>query len=56
MTRAFRRVVVTDALRRTIAETPDVTVTIIVTARADETLEYEGSLLDLEGLQISCFA
>jgi hypothetical protein len=55
LTRAFRRVVVTDALRRTIAETPDVTVTIIVIARADESLEYEGSLLDLEGLQISCF-
>ena len=36
-------------------EQTDVTVTIIVTARADESLEYEGSLLDLEGLQISCF-
>ena len=46
---------VTDALRRTLAETPDVTVTIIVTARADESLEHEGPLLDLDGLQISCF-
>jgi hypothetical protein len=55
LTRAFRRVVVTDALRRTLAATTEVTVTIIVNARADDTLEYHGSLLDLEGLQISCF-
>jgi hypothetical protein len=55
LTRAFRRVVVTDALRRTLADTAEVTVTIIVSARADDTLEHEGSLLDLGGLQISCF-
>ena len=56
LTRAFRRVVVTDALRRAVADTSEVTVTIIVTARADESLEHDGPLLDLDGLQISCFS
>jgi hypothetical protein len=56
LTRAFRRVVVTEALRRTLAETAEVSITIIVTARADEDLEHDGPLLDLAGLQISCFA
>jgi hypothetical protein len=55
LTRAFRRVVVTDALRRTLAESAEVTISIVVTARADDTPQYEGALLDFDGLQISCF-
>jgi hypothetical protein len=48
--------VVTDGLRRALATTNEVIVTIVVTARADDTTpEWDGSLLDLDGLQISCF-
>jgi hypothetical protein len=56
LTRAFRRVVITDALRRVLAETDRITITIVVSALADEDLEIAGELLDVHGMQISTFA
>jgi hypothetical protein len=59
LTRAFKRVVVTDALRRVLGEGPDeggareLTVTMIVTTDPGD--EHEGQLLDIEGLQLSAF-
>jgi hypothetical protein len=55
LTPAFRRVVVTDALRRVLADTDDLTITIIATAMADEDVQYDGRLLDFEAAQISTF-
>jgi hypothetical protein len=56
LTRAFRRVVITDALRRVLAETDRITITVVVTALADEAIEIGGELLDVTGMQISTFA
>jgi hypothetical protein len=55
LTRAFRRVLVTDALRRIVTSGQDLTVTILVIASADDDIEYEGPLLDINGLQIATF-
>jgi hypothetical protein len=55
LTRAFRRVVVTDALRRVVANRDDLTVTIVVIGSADDDIEYEGPLLDIDGLQVATF-
>jgi hypothetical protein len=54
LTRAFKRVVITDALRR-LPPGADVTVTIVVSADPGEAPEREGSLLVLDGLQITTF-
>ena len=56
LTRAFRRVVVTDALRRVLADGDELTVTIVVSARTDDDPGYEGDLLDFDGMQISQFS
>jgi hypothetical protein len=56
LTRAFRRVVITDALKRVLAETDQITLTITVTALTDDSLEIPGELLDVLGVQISTFA
>jgi hypothetical protein len=55
LTRAFRRVLVTDALRRVVSNRDDLTVTIVVIGSADDDIEYEGPLLDIEGLQVATF-
>ena len=54
LTRAFRRVLVTDALRRVLADSDAVTTTIVTTA-ADGAMEYDGSLLDVGGVQLATF-
>jgi hypothetical protein len=55
LTRAFKRVVITEPLRRALAEAAGrVTVTFVVVG-PDEIPEPADSLLDFEGLQISTF-
>jgi hypothetical protein len=54
LTRAFKRVLVTDAVRR-LAGADELTVTVIATTAPDLDGEYEGSLLSFEGLQLSTF-
>jgi hypothetical protein len=54
LTRAFKRVLVTDALRRCIDE-PELTITVIASCYPDDTLPEEGPLLDFEGLQLTTF-
>ncbi len=54
LTRAFKRVVITDALRRQ-ASGGEVTVTVIVSADPRETGGGAGPLLSLEGMQITTF-
>src|SRR4051794_11747991 len=57
LTRAFRRVVITDAVRAVLATADELTVTLIVAAMAFTGAEAPPSpLLDIEGLQISTFA
>jgi hypothetical protein len=55
LTRAFRRVVVTDAFRRVVASGERLSVTILVIASADDDIEYDGPLLDIDGLQVATF-
>jgi hypothetical protein len=54
LTRAFKRVIVTDALRRQ-AATGELKVTVIASADPEEAGEHEGPLLSFEGLQITTF-
>jgi hypothetical protein len=67
LTRAFKRVIVTDALRRCVPESghgagsddaaaAPVTVTAVAAAAADEDFEFDGKLLDFSGLQLTTFA
>jgi hypothetical protein len=53
LTRAFKRVVVTDAVRRLAGE-DKLTLTVVATAAPDA--DYEGSLLSFEGLQLTTFS
>jgi hypothetical protein len=55
LTRAFKRVVVTDALRRH-ADAGEITVTVVVTADPTELEHSDAPLLRFEGLQITTFA
>jgi hypothetical protein len=55
LTRAFRRVVVTDALRRVLPSGGELTVTLVVSARADDDAKDGGALLNLGGMQLSKF-
>jgi hypothetical protein len=55
LTRAFRRVLVTDALRRVLAEADELTITVISTAAADDDIDYDGPLLDTAAVQIATF-
>jgi len=55
LTRAFRRVVVTDALRRVLPSGGELTVTLVVSARADDDAKDGGDLLNLGGMQLSKF-
>jgi hypothetical protein len=54
LTRAFKRVIVTDALRRC-QDQPEVTITVIASCDPDATIPEEGPLLDFEGLQLTTF-
>jgi tyrosinase len=54
LTRAFKRVVVTDALRRCLDQ-PELTITVIASCHPDDSLPEEGLLLDFEGLQLTTF-
>ncbi|MEP6599388.1 MAG: hypothetical protein ABJB98_08085 [Actinomycetota bacterium] len=55
LTRAFKRVLVTDALRRYI-DTPELTITIVVTCDPAEVSDAQLPLLDLHGMQLTTFA
>ena len=55
LTRAFKRVVVTDALRRR-GDAGPLTVTVVVTADPAEVEGREEDLLRFEGLQLTTFA
>jgi hypothetical protein len=56
LTRAFKRVVVTDALRRCLADGPELTMTIVVACDPEASMEFDGPLLDIQGLQLTTFA
>jgi hypothetical protein len=56
LTRAFKRVIVTDALRRCIGDGPELAVTVVVSADPSATMEFDGPLLDLYGMQLTTFA
>jgi hypothetical protein len=54
LTRAFKRVVITDALRR-ILDQPELVITIIASCDPDATIPDGGPLLEFEGLQLATF-
>jgi hypothetical protein len=55
LTRAFKRVVVTDALRRH-ADVDELTITVVVTAGPDDDASTVGrALLNFQGLQLTTF-
>ena len=56
LTRAFKRVVVTDALRRAVPEGGAVSLTIVVTYDDGIDMEFEGEILDLTGIGLALFA
>ena len=45
-----------DALRRVLTTGGEVTVMMVVSARADDDEGYEGDLLDFDGMQLSQFS
>ena len=55
LTPAFRRVVITDALRRAMDSSEEITITIIASASIDEADLEQESFLNLGGLQIVTF-
>ena len=55
LTRAFRRVVVTDALKAALAGAEDETVTITLVAGTAGDDEVEGPLMDFEGMSLTTF-
>ncbi len=56
LTRAFKRVVVTDALRRAVPEGGAVSLTVVVTYDDGIDMEFEGEILDLTGIGLALFA
>jgi len=55
LTRAFKRVIVTDALRRCQEEADELTVTVVATADMRRATAYEGPLLDFNSMQLTTF-
>jgi len=55
LTRAFKRVVVTDALRRCL-DREELLITVVVASDPQEATEADESLLDFQGMQITTFA
>lgn len=56
LTRAFKRVVVTDALLRCLADGPDLTVTIVTACDPGTKMTFDGPLLDIQGMQLTTFS
>ena len=54
LTRAFKRVVVTDALQHCVGA-PEITITVVASCDPDATMPEEGPLLDLQGMQLTTF-
>jgi hypothetical protein len=54
LTRAFKRIMVTDALRR-VLDQEELTITLIATVSPHAETAFEGSLLDFQGLQLAAF-
>ena len=54
LTRAFKRVVVTEALRKCLAST-ELTITVIVSSDPEDEIESGDPLLDIEGMQLTTF-
>ena len=54
LTRAFKRVTVTDALRR-LSGAPELTVTVVVTTTPEDEDDSRGPLLSFQGLQLTTF-
>jgi hypothetical protein len=54
LTRAFKRVIVTEQLRRCLTD-DEITVTVVAVSDPGEDMEFDGPLLDLEGLQLTTF-
>lgn len=56
LTRAFKRVVVTDALRRVVPDGDEVSLTVVVTYDDAIDMEFDGEILDLTGIRLTLFA
>lgn len=54
LTRAFKRIMVTEALRRSL-DREELTITLIATSSPSAETDFEGRLLDFEGLQLATF-
>lgn len=54
LTRAFKRVRVTDALRAC-QDDPDLTITVLATTHPQAATDLDGPLLDVEGVQLATF-
>jgi hypothetical protein len=54
LTRAFKRVVVTEQLRRCLTS-DEITITVIAGSDPGEEMEFDGPLLDFEGMQLTTF-
>ena len=54
MTRAFKRVVVTDALRLCL-DNPQLTIAIVAASEPKTETAFDGALLSCQGMQISTF-
>ncbi len=54
LTRAFKRVIVTEALRRCLT-TEDLTITVIAASGSDDTPQPDQPLLDFQGMQLTTF-
>jgi hypothetical protein len=56
LTRAFKRVIVTEALQRCLAQGPELTVTVVAACDPGTTMQFDGPLLDVQGLQLTTFS
>jgi hypothetical protein len=54
LTRAFKRVVVTDALRRCL-DNPQLPIAIVTASEPKTETAFDGALLNSQGMQISTF-
>jgi hypothetical protein len=55
LTRAFKRVTVTDTLRTCMEAGDPITVTVVAASDPRAELDFDGPLLDFEGMQIATF-
>jgi tyrosinase len=55
LTRAFKRVIVTETLKRCLADGPDLTVTVVVASDPGVEMDFDGPLLDIRGMQLTTF-